>query len=75
MFNPVSDRFGCNGLSDPSATVSLLGFISFSPPKLPGSDLRFAGSRGSSWHKWPMFRLMHRVHGRSFGKFVSRMAI
>lgn len=25
-----------------------------------GSD-----SRGSSWQRWPIFRLMHLVHGRS----------
>ena len=25
----------------------------------------FIGSRGSSWHRCPMSRLIHRVHGRS----------
>jgi len=23
-------------------------------------------SRGSSWQRWPMLRLIHRVHGRSY---------
>jgi hypothetical protein len=24
-----------------------------------------SASRGSSWQRWPIFRLMHLVHGRS----------
>jgi len=39
---------------------------SSSPLVLSGSVLLFLiGSRGSSWQRCPIFRLIHRVHGRS----------
>ena len=51
-----------------------LGCMEFGLRAAPLSPIPFscspfaalAGSRGSSWHRWPMLRLTHLAHGRSY---------
>lgn len=33
-------------------------------------DFLESWSRGSSWHRWPIFRFMHLVHGLSYSRGV-----
>lgn len=40
--------------------------VSDSSPALPAFGFLVSPSRGWSWHKWPMLRLMQRVQGRSY---------
>ena len=58
------------GGGNPSAgTESCLGPPSLAPNAISGSFFAaLTGSRGSSWHKWPMVRLTHLVQGRSYNQ-------
>lgn len=42
-----------------------LGSETWSSSAAEFSGLCFFGSRGSSWHRWPMLRFTQRVHGRT----------
>ena len=58
---------GCNPFP---GTCSGLGPPSLSPNAISGSLFAvLTGSRGSSWHKWPILRLTHRVQGRSYNQW------
>ena len=68
-FSPASAALICWGraLGTDSGAVTPFFELSAGPLVPSDSDLeRLGPSRGSSWHRWPMFRLTHRVHGRSY---------
>ena len=58
------------GGGNPSpSTGSCLGPLSLAPNAISGSlFVALTGSRGSSWHIWPMSRLTHLVQGRSYNQ-------
>lgn len=47
---PMSEGVSAVSSCLPLLLLAVLGFL-------------LSASRGSSWHKWPMLRLMHLVHG------------
>jgi hypothetical protein len=67
-FSPVSGAVGCWLMALTFASEDVTSWLEpfLSTLVFSGLDFDFLSpSRGSSWQRCPIFRLIHRVHGRS----------